>query len=212
MLKRLKIPLLLAFAVLTLSAAVYLTVFGPKDLKQTILLNALMVLVLTFSALMIYRNYKEIHSAKEKAKFWKEKAMLENEAKRSKNYLESILSNSLDLICLVKKDATISYINSRWEHVLDYSPEQIQGKHLFDFIPGQQKAYVMKKWGEMVSTNQAGTYQTQIMKADETPIDFLLSHSYIKEYDEFLIGLKDISHTCIPVLLQEDGSFFPHPR
>ncbi len=193
MLKRLKIPLLLAFAVLTLSAAVYLTVFGPKDLKQTILLNVLMVLVLTFSALVIYRNYKEIHSAKEKARFWKEKAMLENEAKRSKNYIESILSNSLDLICLVKKDSTISYTNSRWQHVLDYSPEQVQGKHLFDFIPEQQKAYVMKKWGEMISSRKAGTYQTQIMKADETPIDILLSHSYIKEYDEFLISLKDIS-------------------
>ncbi len=191
--KKLKIPLLLLCAVLTLSAAVYLTVFGPKDITQTILLNALMVLVLTFSTLVIYRNYKQIHSAREKAKFWKEKAMLENEAKRSKNYLESILSNSVDLICLVRRDATISYINSRWEHVLDYSPEQVQGKHLFDFVPEQHKANMMKKWGEMVNTYKAATYQTQIMKADETPIDFLLSHSYIKEYDEFLISLKDIS-------------------
>ena len=74
MLNKLKIPLIISSTILLLLVIVYLNIFTLKELRETLLLNTLIVLVLIFSYLVLYRNYKEIHAAKLTAKYWEEKA------------------------------------------------------------------------------------------------------------------------------------------
>ncbi len=193
MLNKLKIPLIMASALLSISAIVYLIAFSPRDLKETSLLTTLIVLVLAFSYLVIYRNSQEINLVQSKVKFWKEKAIFEEEAKRSKNYLETILNNSSDLICLVKRDGTLGYVNPASENMLGYSPEELRGKNLLELVTERQRELVERKWKEMNETIKSGTFEANFVKKEGSEFYCFASYSYVQKYDEFLFTLKDVT-------------------
>jgi PAS domain S-box-containing protein len=193
MLKKLKIPLIMASALLSTSAIVYLIAFSQRDLKETSLLTTLIVLVLGFSYLVIYRNSQEINMVQSKVRFWKEKAIFEEEAKRSKNYLETILNNSSDLICLVKRDGTLGYVNPASENMLGYSPEELRGENLLELVTEHQQELVKRKWKEMNETIKSGTFEANFMKKEGSEFYCHASYSYVQKYDEFLFTLKDVT-------------------
>ncbi|HCJ66650.1 MAG TPA: hypothetical protein DHV62_04810, partial [Elusimicrobia bacterium] len=121
-----------------------------------------------------------------------ERKVSEEEVKRTGTYLESILNNSLDLIFTIKKDGTFGYINPQLEKVTGYKEKQIRGKYFIDFIPEQRKEFMLGKWKE-INEGIAGKYETEIIRADGTLMDCLVSHSVLEGYDEFLVTLKDIT-------------------
>jgi PAS domain S-box-containing protein len=193
MLTKLKIPLIISSTILSLLAIIYLIAFSHQNFRERLLLNTLIVLVLIFSYLVLYRNYKDIFEARLKADYWEEKARQEEELRCVQNHLETILNNSLDLICSVKRDGTFSYINPQLEKMTGYSQEQIRGKKFADIVQEHQKPLIIKKWKEIDDTSLSKVYETQIIKADGSFMYCLVSHSYLKEYDEFLLSIKDIS-------------------
>jgi PAS domain S-box-containing protein len=130
--------------------------------------------------------------AEEEAKQWREKRALEEEVRQTKNYLQSILDNSLDLIFTVRKDGTFGYVNPQLEKITGYSKNQFVGKHFMEFIPEHRKEFMLEKWREM-NEGISGTYETEIIKADGTLMQCLVSHSIVEGFDEFLVLLKDIT-------------------
>ncbi len=183
----------MASALLSISAIVYLIAFSQRDLKETSLLTTLIVLILSFSYLVIYRNSQEISIEQSKVRYWQENAILEEEAKRSKNYLETILHNSSDLICLAKRDGALEYVSLASEEMLGYSPEELQGKNLLELVSEDQKDLVNRKLKEMNETHRSGTFEVKFLKENGSEFYALASYSYVQKYDEFLYILKDIT-------------------
>jgi len=121
-----------------------------------------------------------------------ERKLAEEEIKRAKSYLESILENSLDLIFTVKKDGMFGYMNPQLGNTFGYTREQIVGKQFLDFIPEQRRDFMLKKWGE-INAGIFGTYETEVVKADGTLVNCFVSHSVLPGFDEFLVIVKDIT-------------------
>ncbi|MBI4711846.1 MAG: PAS domain S-box protein [Planctomycetes bacterium] len=117
---------------------------------------------------------------------------VDEEIKKTKTYLESILNNSLDVIFTVKKDGSFGYLNRQLEKVTGYTPEQIRGKHFIEFIPPRLHGFMMQKWQE-INNGIAGTYETEVIKADGSIIHCLVSHSVLEGFDEFIVTMRDIS-------------------
>ena len=114
------------------------------------------------------------------------------EIERTKSYLESILENSLDLIFTVRKDGSLGYINPQLERMFGYRKDEVVGKNFLDFIPDYKKEFMLGKWKE-ISEGIAGTYETEVLKADGSIAYCLVSHSSVRGYEEFLVILKDIT-------------------
>jgi len=122
----------------------------------------------------------------------KERKHAEEELQKTKTYMESILTNALDLIITIKKNGTIGYTNREIDFETGYRKEDIEGKHFLQFIPEHLKEFMMDKLSELNEGN-SGIYESQIIKADGTHMDCLISQSAIQGSDEFLVSIKDIT-------------------
>ncbi len=119
-------------------------------------------------------------------------SQLFEEVKTRKEYLETILESSQDLIFTVKKDGTFGYANKRLKEILGYQFEEIQGRHFLEFIPPHLHQFMMKKWEEL-QQGIGGVYDTQVIKADGSIADCRVSHSKLTGRDEYLCILRDIT-------------------
>ncbi len=121
-----------------------------------------------------------------------ERKRVEEQLQKTKTYMESILTNALDLIITVKKDGTIGYCNRRIDFDPGYREKEIKGKHFLEFIPDHLKEFIIEKWKEL-NDGTSGIYEGQIITSDGKLMDCLISQSVIQGFDEFLISIKDIS-------------------
>jgi len=69
---------------------------------------------------------------------------LAEEALRQKNEeLDGYFTNTLDLLCIADADGHFRRLNKEWESALGYSPAELEGKRLFDFVhPNDMEASV----------------------------------------------------------------------
>jgi hypothetical protein len=59
------------------------------------------------------------------------------------DWLKDLFDQAHDLIHLVHPDGTLLYVNHAWSALLGYSPEEVQGTSLYDFItPDKRAAYM----------------------------------------------------------------------
>lgn len=121
-----------------------------------------------------------------------ERKLAEENLRFSKKYLESILSNSLDLIITIKRDGTIGYTNHQLDIVTGYRREEVLGRHFIEFVPEHLRDFMWKKWKE-INEGISGIYETQIIKADGTLVHCLISSLSVEGFDEFLVSIKDIT-------------------
>lgn len=116
----------------------------------------------------------------------------EEELRRTKTYMESILNNSLDLIFTIKQDGKPGFINPQLRNMTGYTAEQAQKMHFLEYIPQHRKAFMLEKWKE-VNRGIPSIYETEIMKADGSLIHCLISQTIIKEFDEILVAVLEIT-------------------
>src|SRR4030043_2400333 len=121
-----------------------------------------------------------------------ERKLAEENLRFSKKHLESILSNSLDLIITIKKDGAIGYTNHQLDMVTGYQQDEVLGKHFMEFIPEHRKELILGKWREL-NEGIAGIFEAEIIKADGTLLHCLISSSTLEGFDEFLVSIKDIT-------------------
>jgi len=116
----------------------------------------------------------------------------EEELKNRKEFLQTILDNSPDLIFTVKKDGTIGFTNKRLKDILGYEPDEAKGRHFLEAIPKELHPYMQKKWEE-IQKGIRGVYETKVIKKDGSIVDCLVSHAPLKGTNEYVAILKDIS-------------------
>ncbi len=116
----------------------------------------------------------------------------EEELKNRKEFLQTILDNTPDLIFTIKKDGTIGFTNKRLKDILGYEPDEAKGRHFLDAIPKELHPYMQKKWKE-IQKGICGVYETKVIKKDGSIVDCLVSHAPLKGMGEYVAILKDIS-------------------
>jgi PAS domain S-box-containing protein len=121
-----------------------------------------------------------------------ERQRLEEDIKERKKYLETIMDSSLDLLITITAEGKLSYANKRLEDALGYKLNDIKDKYFIDFFPQYLHDYMRNKWIE-VQVKTGIVYETQIIKADGSAIDCLVSHSQLKGLNEYLAIVKDIT-------------------
>lgn len=117
---------------------------------------------------------------------------MEEELKSRKEFLQTILDNTPDLIFTVKKDGTIGFTNKRLKDILGYEPDEAKGRHFLDAIPKELHPYMQRKWKE-IQKGIPGVYETKVIKKDGSIVDCLVSHAPLKGTNEYVAILKDIS-------------------
>jgi len=117
---------------------------------------------------------------------------IEEELKSRKEFLQTILDSTPDLIFTVKKDGTIGFANKRLREILGYELDEVKGRHFLEAIPKELHPYMQKKWEE-VQNGISGVYETKVIKKDGSIVDCLVSHAPLTGMDEYVAILKDIS-------------------
>ena len=129
---------------------------------------------------------------------WKDKRELEErqrnevDIRERKKYLDTIMDSSLDLLITIRENGKLSFANNRLEDELGYKFEDIKDKDFIDLIPKHLHPELENKW--LQAQNISGiVYETQLIKADGSVIDCLVSHSQLKGLNEYLAIIKDIT-------------------
>jgi PAS domain S-box-containing protein len=117
---------------------------------------------------------------------------LEDELHSTKAYLERIIAHLFDIVLIIKKDCTVHYASRQVKTATGYSQGEIQGRNFFDIIPDHQKEFVREKWS-VVGGGVSCTFDTQMIKADNTLMDCSISLSPSERLDEVLMVMHDIS-------------------
>lgn len=143
-------------------------------------------------AIPLYNNEQNIIAMLSLTHDVTQRKLAEHQIRQTKLYLESILENSLDLIFTVRKDGTFSYVNARLEQIFGYTKKELAGRPFLEFIPESRKEFMLEKWRE-INQGIAGTYETEVIRADGTLVNCLVSHSAVPGFDEFLVVLKDVT-------------------
>jgi len=121
-----------------------------------------------------------------------ERKRAEEEMRRRKEYLETLMDSSMDLIFTVRKDGTFNFANKRLTDILGYTFEEIKDRQFWEFIPSEMHAFMQDRWLE-IQKGIGGTYETKVIKKGGSVVDCLVSHSKLEGQDEYLVILKDIS-------------------
>ncbi len=167
-----------------------ITAFAVKTMHLTMLLIALVIIAITTSSIILYRNNIIRIKAQEEANKLKERKILEEQIIQTKNYLESILKNSLDAIFTIKKDGSFGFASKQLETIMGYSGEDLKKKHFMDLVPSEFKEFMIEKWKEL-NAGIGSSYEIKLIRSDGSLIDCIISQSVLKGFDEFLIFLKD---------------------
>lgn len=112
---------------------------------------------------------------------------------KTKSYLENILVHSFDLVLKINRDGTIGYVNNRFYSETGYSHNAIQGRHIIEIISDNFKELILAKLHK-IDKKASEIFEVQLIKANGTLMDCLVSLSPLKEYSEFLFILKNITH------------------
>ncbi len=114
-----------------------------------------------------------------------------SELETTKNYLESILRNSSDMIITTNLDGRIVTFNEGAEQMLGYKQDEVIGTLISDYYynkADRQKLLEMVNAGKMVTN-----YEAQIIRKDGKVIDISLSLSELRNENGDVIGTVGIS-------------------
>lgn len=113
------------------------------------------------------------------------------ELEKTKNYLESILRYSSDMIITTDLSGRIVTFNEGAERILGYKKEDVLGTFMVDYYldkEDRERLLSTIESGEMVTN-----YETQLVRKDGKIIDISLSLSLLRDEREKVIGTVGIS-------------------
>lgn len=116
----------------------------------------------------------------------------EEEIKKRKDFLETIMNSSLDLIVTVRKDGTIGFANKIITQLLGYRIEDVIDRNFMEFISEDSRDFMLQRW-EKIQKGLTGVFEIKVIKADGSTVDTLISHSILKGLDSYLAIIKDIT-------------------
>ena len=88
------------------------------------------------------------------------------ELERTKTELEKILDTSLDIICTIDKNSIILRINKASEALLGYAPDELVGKHLFDFVHPDDLKETINTSKEVIAGREITNFENKYITKD----------------------------------------------
>ncbi len=141
----------------------------------------------------VMERTSELSKANESLQFEiEEHKKSEDEIKKRKDFLETIMNSSLDLIVTIRKDGTIEFANKIITDLLGYRIEDVIDRNFIEFISEDSRDFMLKRW-EKIQNGLTGVFEIKLIKADGSTIDTLISHSILKGFDSYLAIIKDIT-------------------
>jgi PAS domain S-box-containing protein len=70
------------------------------------------------------------------------RVQMEQELKRSEEYHRALMDNTLDVVSIVRDDGTLAYVNQALRRNLGYSPEELLGRNVLDYVHPEDLALV----------------------------------------------------------------------
>lgn len=105
----------------------------------------------------IYQVIFKIQRALKEASDYRQKIIAELELKQSREQLQKIMDESLDMICILNDQGRFVEVSAASNQILGYSPEELRGMSAWDLIfPGD-----IKKTEELISDTLAGIRPAQ---------------------------------------------------
>jgi PAS domain S-box-containing protein len=89
-------------------------------------------------------------------------------AATTEDFYRHLVENSLGLICCHDFDGTLVMVNSAAARALGYEPEELTGRCLADFMPGELRPRFVKYLHRVTTFGQAHGYLTLVSKSGET--------------------------------------------
>jgi PAS domain S-box-containing protein len=120
------------------------------------------------------------------------KMKADEEIHKTKSYLENILNNAIDLIFTLRKDGLPGFVNPKVKDFIGYSIEEAQNKQFIDYIPENQKQFVRQNF-EKAFAGENVKLETDVIKADGSIMHCYAKAVLLKDYDELLISVLDIT-------------------
>ena len=108
-------------------------------------------------------------------------------------FIKSIFENSTDGIWIWDNNKTIS-VNSRMAQLIGCSPDDLQGKSIFDFFPDDYVEYMVEKIRESTVSKSVQVYETHLKTSDHRQIPVMFRVSPILADDGEVIGTFALVH------------------
>lgn len=79
------------------------------------------------------------------------------------NYLNALIKNMNELFYTYDLNARITFINDKCAEVVGYNQEEVLGRHICDFVPGQYREKVLKGIHDRLINGLPGSYEIPIL-------------------------------------------------
>lgn len=151
------------------------------------------------SAKLVWDLVKKVHKEKdevsrsliERSNLLNELEEKKNAILEAKNYLNSILNDSADMIVATDLDGRIIEFNNGAERILGYARDEIIGRDMADFYKNkQERNYIVTLLNR---TSHISNYETSIISKNGKIIDISLTISHLKDSKGDIIGTVGIS-------------------
>ena len=166
--------------------------FISKSYAGTLTFIGLIVSIMFLSTTVVYRKHRLTNEAIQEADHLKEKDALWERIREKQVYLRSILNNSHDLICTLRKDGGFGFINSHWEKMTGYEHDSLVKQKFMDLVPAEKRDDLNRILSSLDSS-QGQVFETELVRLDGAFLPVFASVSKIEEYDEWILILRDIT-------------------
>lgn len=148
---------------------------------------------------------ERIRRVLERYRMIREKERLDEELRLTKTHLENLIESSLDAILSLKNHGKIRFFNQRFLEMTGHAAEAVRAREMIHFFPEEHRALVHQK-REEAEAGRASLYETELLKADGSPLPCLISHTPLKSEGGTLMVIKDTSQivTLQKQLLQSE--------
>jgi PAS domain S-box-containing protein len=119
-------------------------------------------------------------------------ARLYREAEGIRNYLNSLIRHTPDLLLTVSQNMALHVLNPERLTALGYGDKQIEGRSLLDIVLAHRQHELLASWRKIVS-GQPQLLETELLGAAGAPLIVMLSAALIPEYGEVFVIVKNVT-------------------
>ncbi len=96
----------------------------------------------------------------------------------TRDYLEAIISGSLDGIAVFNEQQQLEYVNDAGCQFMGVPREQLIGRHFSDFVPPESRQFYQQKWEQAMASGTV-PYEGNVLKPDGSIVHVLVSDRVI---------------------------------
>ncbi len=94
---------------------------------------------------------------------------------KTRGELQRIMDSSLDMICVIDEDDRVVKISAAAESILGYKPEELIGKHLFDYIHPEDKEQTKQTAAKIMAGENFTNVENRYIRKDGSVVPLIWS-------------------------------------